>query len=159
MFLPTVCKKFLNGPQGPVSSETCLPIPPQLISLHLNSPQLTLPHLTCMRRKALATRQGRHLAWIFLFPSLDSHSLQRCLSLPLTFLLSILLLYTLPSGYLSQCTYRLVFCGCLYILNYTHALNLSLSKRTSTVCFEPHSTLSESHTQHLGLYGCSINTC
>ena len=43
MFLPTVYKKFLNGPQGPVWSETRLPIPPQLISLHLNSPQLTSP--------------------------------------------------------------------------------------------------------------------
>ena len=70
-FPRTVCKKFLNGPQGPVCSETCLPIPPQLISLHLTSPHLTSPHLTCMRHKALATCQGCHLASIFLFPSLD----------------------------------------------------------------------------------------
>lgn len=125
---------------------------------HLNLFHFTSPPLTCMRHKALATCQGRHLASIFLFSSLDSHSLQRCLSLPLTFLLSISL-YTLPSGYLSQCIYRLVFCGCFYILNYTHTLNPSLSKRTRTVCIDPHSIVSESHTQHLGLYGCSVNTC
>ena len=35
-----MCKKFWNVPQGPVWSETCLPIPPQLISLHLPSPHL-----------------------------------------------------------------------------------------------------------------------
>ena len=146
MFLPTVCKKFLNGPQGPVCSETCLPIPPQLISLHLTSPHLTSPHLTCMRHKALATCQGCHLASIFLFPSLDFLFRAAFLYLSL-FLLSILLLYTLPSGYFSQCIYRLVFCGCFYILNNTRTLlNLSLSRRTRTVCIDPHSIVSESHT-------------
>ena len=59
MFLPTVCKKFLSGPQSPVWAETCRPLPPtlprpyltspprltsaQLISSHFTPPHLTLP--------------------------------------------------------------------------------------------------------------------
>lgn len=42
MFLPTVCKKFLNGPQSPVWAET-LPAPP-----HLPSPDPTSPHLLAL---------------------------------------------------------------------------------------------------------------
>ena len=124
-------------------------LPAHSTSTYFTSPHLTSPHLISPHLHE--TQGSGHMSGL---PScldisipLTWLSLQSCLSLPLTFLLSILLLYTLPSGYFSQCMYRLVFCGCFYILNNTRTLlNLSLSRRTRTVCIDPHSTVSESHT-------------
>lgn len=160
IYIPTnSVQEILKWPQGPVSSETCLPIPPQLISLHLNSPQLTSPHLTCMRPWRLWPHvQGRHLAprLISVFPSLDSHSLQRCLPFPLTFFaFHIIIIHSSPSGYLSQCLCRLVFVAVLYFKLHTRTKSVLVQENKDSLR-EPHLPLSESHTQHLGLCGCSI---
>lgn len=158
-FLLIVCKKFLNGPLRPC---VIWDLSAHSTSTYFASPQLTSTNLTSPHLHEVQgsghTRQGRHLAWIFLFPHLTL-ILFRDAFLYLSLFCFPYYYYTLSFRVLITMFMQTCVLWLFYILNYTHALNHSLSKRTRTVCIEPHSTLSESHTQHLGLCGCSINTC